>query len=66
MKKSKYTPKPATTEQIEAIKKVSKLMGRNPEDFAFNVSYGRTTSVERITYKEAAILIEWLNNQTKK
>jgi predicted translin family RNA/ssDNA-binding protein len=60
----KRQPKPATTEQIKAIKKMAEQLNRNYEDFVWHFSKGRTTAISNMYYREAANLINWLNDAT--
>lgn len=61
-----YTPKASNKEQASAINKMALELERNAEDFVWQVSGGRTTSVSNLTYKEAGKLIVWLDEQTNK
>lgn len=54
-------PKPIGTDQLTAIKAICKELGRNPEDFVWQASQMRTTSITKLTWREAWNLIKWLN-----
>lgn len=58
----KNTQKPITTGQMDAIRKMALQIGRRTEDFTFQASSGRTTTLAKLTYTEGATIIRYLDD----
>jgi len=53
----------ANQQQIKAIRALADAAGRMPEDYAYWGSMGKTSSLDKLTYRQAVIIIKSHNNE---
>lgn len=63
MAKRKYIPKPAMLDQITAIRKICGQLGLDTNAVVWNLTNHQKTSVEKLTFREAADIIKILNTK---